>query len=59
MGFPGASQIKNTPASIRDAGDEGSIPGSRSSLGGGNGKPAPVFSSEKLHGQRSLASYSP
>ena len=37
MGFPGASVIKNTPASIRDAGDEGSIPGSQSSLGGGDG----------------------
>ena len=36
MGFPDASVVKDTPASIRDAGDEGSIPGSGSSLGGGN-----------------------
>ena len=36
MGFPGGSLIKNPPA---NAGDLGSIPGLRSSPGGGNGNP--------------------
>ena len=31
--------VKNSPANARDAGDVGSIPGSRRSLGGGNGNP--------------------
>ena len=31
--------IKNLPARVGDARDEGSIPGSGSSPGGGNGKP--------------------
>ena len=35
-GFPGGSVVKNLPA---NAGDEGSIPGSGRSPGGGNGKP--------------------
>ena len=33
------AQIKNPPASARDVGDAGSIPGSRRSPGGGNGNP--------------------
>ena len=36
MGFPGGSVVKNLPAS---AGDMASIPGSRRSLGVGNGHP--------------------
>ena len=36
MGFPGGSVVKNSSAS---AGDMGSIPGSRRSLGVGNGHP--------------------
>ena len=35
-GFPGGSVVKNSPA---NAGDTGSIPGSRRSLEGGNGNP--------------------
>ena len=33
------AQIKNPPASARDVGDAGLIPGSRRSPGGGNGNP--------------------
>ena len=36
LGFPGVSVVKNPPA---NAGDTGSIPGSRRSLGEGNGNP--------------------
>ena len=36
LGFPGDSVVKNPPA---NAGDTGSIPGSRRSLGEGNGNP--------------------
>ena len=36
MGFPCGSVVKNLPA---DAGDARLIPGSRRSLGGGNGNP--------------------
>ena len=35
----GGSVVKNLPASARDAGDMGSIPGSGRSPGGGNGNP--------------------
>ena len=35
--FPGASVLKNPPANAGNAGDEGSIPGSGRSHGGGNG----------------------
>ena len=48
--------VKSQPAI---AGDENSIPGSGRSPGGGNGQPTPVFLPGKLHGQRSLADYSP
>ena len=54
-GFPGGSGVKNLPAS---AGDTGSIPGSGSFPGEGNGKPIPVFSPGKFHGLRSLMGYS-
>ena len=39
MGFPGGSLVKNLPDAAGDAGDMGSIPGLRRSLGGGNGNP--------------------
>ena len=35
--FPGGSVVKNTLAKARDAGEEGPIPGSGRSPGGGNG----------------------
>ena len=47
--------VKKLPAS---AGDEGSIPGSGKSLGGGNGNPL-VFLPGKSHGQRRLEDCSP
>ena len=46
-----ALAVKNQPANAGDIRDVGSIPGSGRSPGGGHGNP--------LHGQRSLASYSP
>ena len=39
MGFPGGTVVKNSPASAGDARDIGSIPGSGSYPGGGNGNP--------------------
>ena len=39
LGFPGGSAVKNLPASARDTGDLGSIPGSERSPGVGNGNP--------------------
>ena len=39
MGFPGGTVIKNLPASVRDAGDVGLIPGLGRSPGEGNGNP--------------------
>ena len=55
-GFPGGSMVKNPPA---NAGDLGSIPGSRRPPGGGHGNPTLVFLPAEFHGQRSLAGYSP
>ena len=37
--FPGGAVVKNPPANAGDFKDEGSIPGSGRSLGGGNDKP--------------------
>ena len=42
-----------------NAGDAGSIPGSGSSPGEGNGSPLQYSCLENSHGQRSLAGYSP
>ena len=39
MGFPGCKVIKSLPASVGDARNAGSIPGSVRSSGGGNSKP--------------------
>ena len=47
---------KNPPAK---AGDTGSIPGLERCPGGGNGNPLQYSCLENLHGQRSLAGYSP
>ena len=35
LGFPGGAVVENLPASARDTGDAGSIPGSGRSLGEG------------------------
>ena len=37
LGLPGGTVVKNLPASVGDAGDTGSIPGSERSPGEGNG----------------------
>ena len=42
--------VKNLPANAGDARDAGSIPGSRGSLGGGNGNLHTVFLLGKSHG---------
>ena len=42
-----------------DEGDLGSIPGSGRSLGGGHGNPLQYSCLLNLHGQKSLADYSP
>ena len=39
MSFPGGTMVKNLPASVGNARDAGSIPGSGRSPGGGNGNP--------------------
>ena len=56
MGFLGGSVIKNLPANV---GDTGLNPESERSLGEGIRQPTLVFLTEKSHGQRSLAGYSP
>jgi len=55
-GFPGGSDDK---AFACNAGDLGLIPGSRRSLGKGNGNPLHYSCLGKSHGQMSLAGYSP
>ena len=37
--FPGGSEVKNSPANKKEAGDFSFIPGSGRSPGGGNGNP--------------------
>ena len=54
LGFPGGSEVK---ASACNAGDLGSIPGSGSSPGEGNGNP--LLLPGKAHGRRSLVGYIP
>ena len=39
MGFPGGAVVKYLPPNAGDTGDEGLIPGSGRSPGGGNGNP--------------------
>ena len=53
--FPSGSMLKNMPA---NAGDVGSISGSRRFPGGGQWQPTPVFLAGKSHGQKSLVGYS-
>ena len=55
-GFPGGSGSKNSACNV---GDLGSVPGLGRSPGGGHGNPLQSSCLEKLHGQRSLESYSP
>ena len=52
MGFPGGSDGKE---SVCNAGDLGSVPGSRRSPGKWNGYPLQYSCLENPHGQRSLA----
>ena len=56
FGFPGGSVVKN---SSTDVGDTGSIPGSGRFPEGRNSNPLQYSCVENLHGQRSLAGYSP
>ena len=53
--------VKNLPANAGDVRDVGSIPGSLSYPGGGQGawQPTPVFLPGKVRGQSSLVGYSP
>ena len=46
--FPGGAEVKNLPASVGDARDLGSIPGSGRSPGGGNGSPLQYCCLENL-----------
>ena len=55
-GFPGGTAVKDPPA---NASDVGSIPGSGRSPRVGNGNLLQYSYWENLHGQRSLAGYSP
>ena len=56
MGFPGGSDGKESAC---NTGDQGSIPGSGRSPGGGHGNPLQYSCLENPHGWRSLAGYSP
>ena len=56
LGFPGGSDSKE---STSNAGDPGSIAGSRRSPWKGNGNPLQYSCLENPHGQRSLPGYSP
>ena len=51
--------VKNLPANAGDARDVDLIPGSGRCPGGGKWQPIPKFLHGKVHGQRSLAGYSP
>ena len=50
--------VKNLPVDAGDSGDMDSIAGLGRSPRGGNGNPL-QYSCQELHGQRSLAGYSP
>jgi len=56
MGFPGGSDSKEPTC---NAGDQGSIPGSRRIPWRRKEQPTPVFFPGESHGQRSLVGYSP
>ena len=53
-----ALAVKNAPANAGEARDEGSVPGLRRSLGGGNGNPL-QYSCLENPMDRSLAGYGP
>ena len=55
-GFPSGSDGKESAC---NAGDPGSIPGSRRSPGEGKWQPTPVLLPGEYHGGRSLVGYSP
>ena len=55
MGFPGGMVVKNLPANAGDARDTGSIPGSGSYPGGGNGNPLQYSCLENSTGRRLLS----
>ena len=54
--FPGGSVVRDPPA---NAGNVGSIPGSRRYPGEGKRQPTPVFLPGKSQGWRSLTGYTP
>ena len=58
LAFPGGSVVKNLPANVGDAGNEGSVPGSVSVL---EEEMATHFTilPKMSHGHSSLAGYSP
>ena len=47
-GFPGGAEVKNLPATARDARDTGSIPGLGRLPGGGNGRGWEDFLKEEM-----------
>ena len=51
--------VENSMTSAEDIRDSDSVPGSRSSPGGGHGNPLHYSCLENPHGQRSLAGYGP
>ena len=51
--------VKNPPGNAGDIRDQGSIPGSERSPGGGNGNPPQYSCQENPNGQRSLEGYGP
>ena len=59
IGFPGGAMVKNPPASSGDTGDMVSMPGLGRFPGRSKWQPAPVFLTEKSHGQRSQEGNSP
>ena len=59
ISFPHGAVIENTPANTRDAGDWGFDPWVGKIPWRRKWQPTPVFLPGNLHGQGSLASYSP
>ena len=56
LGFPGGSDVKESACNV---GDLGLVPELGRSSGGGHGSPIQYSCLVNLHGQRSLAGYSP
>ena len=59
MDFPGGSVVKKPPAKAGDAGDRGSIPGTRKAPGAGSGYLLHCSCLDHSMDQRNLAGYSP